>query len=152
MNPFAHPMSSTTHTIWSLDPIYLANKSVISMIREMATEDNPGKVKGLFGDAIKWLLKNVGIKAIDDLSKTAHKWIDKRVTAKGLPQCPPYDFIMSRNSEDEDIEENPGPDNTRSSNTQSTRTMKTPHTTRSGASSPNDDNNDDTGDEDKPPD
>lgn len=74
---------------------------------------NPERINGLFGDAIKWLFKNVGVKAVDWLSKTAHSFIDDKskqvndwANTKGLPE---YEFQKSRGSEDADIEENPGP-------------------------------------------
>jgi len=42
------------------------------------------RIKGLFGDAINWLLKNVGVKALDWMHGKAHDWIDDKV--KGLPE------------------------------------------------------------------
>lgn len=52
------------------------------MIKSFDRASNDDRVKGLFGDALKWLLKNIGVKAIDWLSKKAHDWVDQR--AKGI--------------------------------------------------------------------
>lgn len=114
-NPFAPPAFSTRTTVWSLDPILTEQMKLVQQVMKEHTGTNPERINGLFGDAIKWLLKNVGVKAVDWLSQKGHELIDdkqKKLTdwanTKGLPID--YEFEMSRNADDSDIEENPGPD------------------------------------------
>lgn len=64
-NPFAPLEFSTTHTIWSLDPIYSAQSKVLRLLDSLPNDPKNERVKGLFGDAIKWLIKNLGLKVID---------------------------------------------------------------------------------------
>lgn len=64
------------------------------------------RIKGLFGNAIGWLLKLVAPKAFEWAVDRGKSFLKKHeIDVKGEP----YDFEMSRGSEDEDIEENPGP-------------------------------------------
>lgn len=82
------------------------------------TGSDSERINGLFGDAIKWLLKNVGVKAVDWLSTKAHEFIDdktketdKKVNGWNYPTLEEsdYEFEMPRCSDDADIEQNPGP-------------------------------------------
>lgn len=63
--------------MWSIDPIFsAATKDIHQYINRPEYADHE-KIQGLFGDAVRWLLKNVGVKAIDWLSAEAKKYINK---------------------------------------------------------------------------
>lgn len=71
-NPFAPMAISTTYTAWSLDPVILAQSNALNILSHLDSSPKEERIKGLFGDAVKWLLRNVGVKALDWLHGKAH--------------------------------------------------------------------------------
>lgn len=48
-----------------MDPIFSAQSKALSLVESLGEDSKPDRVKGLFGDALKWLVKNLGLKVID---------------------------------------------------------------------------------------
>lgn len=71
-NPFAPPQISTSNTVWTLEPVILAQTRALNYMNGMSSEPTGDQIKGLFGTGLKWLLKLIAPKAIDWIATRAH--------------------------------------------------------------------------------
>lgn len=119
-NPFAPLSMSTTYTAWSLDPVILAQSNALQILSKLDNSPKEERIKGLFGDAVKWLLKNVGVKALDWLHGKAHDFISQKVKGhtdyrlaieadNDRDECEDDYEIASNDHRLTGIEKNPGP-------------------------------------------
>lgn len=118
-NPFAPLGISTTYTAWGLDPVIMAQSNALRVLSSLSNETKEERIKGLFQDGVKWLLKNVGIKALDWLNEKAHDWIDSKVkggsyaltysAASGDDECVDDYEVAENDVRNTGIEKNPGP-------------------------------------------